>query len=151
MLLSVQDVAKKLNVHERTIRRYINNGEIEAKRVGGQWRIEEDALDNIFNNKKCCSADPHLSSNDFCVFMDSDYFSNENEVQTCLITDYLNKDKSESENILVKFKALAYDALLENEIFKLESFNDEIKLRIVVWCSPKYIEKVGKLVKLTGE
>lgn len=32
-------VAKKLDLHPKTVRRYISEGKLKAQRVGGQWRI----------------------------------------------------------------------------------------------------------------
>lgn len=38
---SIDELAKILKVHERTIRNHIKNGEIKAKKYGNQWRIKK--------------------------------------------------------------------------------------------------------------
>ncbi len=43
--LTVKEVADLLNYDERTIRRWISAGALEAHRPGRQWRIARDALD----------------------------------------------------------------------------------------------------------
>ncbi|MFH1227987.1 MAG: helix-turn-helix domain-containing protein [Planctomycetota bacterium] len=50
-LMSIKEVAEYLGVCINTIRRLIWKGELPASRVGGQWRIEEDAL-NLYLKKK---------------------------------------------------------------------------------------------------
>jgi len=49
MLYTVEEVAKMLNMHSRTIRRYIEKGQLRAERIGGSWRISNEALQEIFD------------------------------------------------------------------------------------------------------
>ena len=46
--LTVQEIAKKLRVSERTIMRYIKSGKLRASKLG-QWRIQESDLQSFFN------------------------------------------------------------------------------------------------------
>lgn len=49
MLYTVDEVAKMLNMHARTIRRYIEKGQLRAERIGGSWRISEEAVKEMFD------------------------------------------------------------------------------------------------------
>lgn len=42
--LTVEAVAELLHVHTRTVRRYIKEERLSARKVGGQWRITPDDL-----------------------------------------------------------------------------------------------------------
>lgn len=44
-MLTIHDVAEKLNVDERTIRELIRKNELRAIKVGKEWRVTEDDLD----------------------------------------------------------------------------------------------------------
>jgi excisionase family DNA binding protein len=44
-LLSVFDIAKRLNVHVRTVRNYVRDGRLRAVRVGKQYRISRADLE----------------------------------------------------------------------------------------------------------
>jgi excisionase family DNA binding protein len=44
MLYTIDEVAKTLMLNPRTIRRYIENGQLRGERVGGSWRVSEEAL-----------------------------------------------------------------------------------------------------------
>ena len=43
-MLTPKDVAKKLNISERTVTRLRIAGKLRFKRIGGGWRINEDDL-----------------------------------------------------------------------------------------------------------
>lgn len=47
-MFTVEEVAQMLKVHARTVRRYIDNGQLEARKVGGVWRIPVTALEGDF-------------------------------------------------------------------------------------------------------
>ncbi len=43
-LLTIAEVAERLRVNPKTLRRWIAGGDLAAYRVGRQWRITEDQL-----------------------------------------------------------------------------------------------------------
>ncbi len=51
-LLTIIEVAERLRVDPKTVRRWIGGGELAAYRVGRQWRISEDQL-MIFLRARC--------------------------------------------------------------------------------------------------
>ncbi|HEY7237470.1 MAG TPA: helix-turn-helix domain-containing protein [Gemmatimonadaceae bacterium] len=46
-LYTAEDVAARLNLHVKTIRRFIREGKLPAKRIGKQYRITRAALDEF--------------------------------------------------------------------------------------------------------
>jgi excisionase family DNA binding protein len=44
-LLSVFDVAKRLNLHVKTVRGYVRDGRLKAQRIGKQYRISRSDLE----------------------------------------------------------------------------------------------------------
>ncbi len=51
-LFTVEEVAQILDVHTRTVRRYIKEEKLIAAKVGGQWRIEQENLKKFMNNEE---------------------------------------------------------------------------------------------------
>lgn len=151
-LFSVQEVAEVLNVHEKTVRRYINNGYLEAKKIGGQWRIEEENLEKILNVGTCCNSHnitDDISGDDFCVFMDSDFFDSTDIVQICSIVDYYTDDVEYANSILERLKSVAYDFIIKGQNVKVD-FNystNESKARYVIWATPQNIELFTNIIK----
>ena len=46
-LYTVDEVAERLNLHVKTVRRYIQQGKLPAKRIGKEYRITRLALDEF--------------------------------------------------------------------------------------------------------
>lgn len=46
-VFTIEEVAKILKVSEETVRRLISNGELEARRVGRQYRITREAINKF--------------------------------------------------------------------------------------------------------
>ena len=51
-MLSVKQVAKRLNVCTRTVYRYIKDGKIQVIRLNHIIRIEEDALNKFLDDRR---------------------------------------------------------------------------------------------------
>lgn len=46
---TVEDLKDILNLHEKTIQKYIREGKIEATKVGKSWRVSKDSLNRFMN------------------------------------------------------------------------------------------------------
>ena len=46
-LMSVEEVADRLGLHPRTVRRYIRDGDLEAHKIGKSYRITASALQRL--------------------------------------------------------------------------------------------------------
>ena len=56
-LFTVDEVAQRLNLHVKTVRRFIREGRLQAKRIGKEYRITRSTLDEFAGT----SADPGTS------------------------------------------------------------------------------------------
>ena len=50
--MTVQEVAKYLNVDPKTVYRLVNRGELPGFKVGGSWRFQKDDLDDWIARQK---------------------------------------------------------------------------------------------------
>ena len=48
-LYTVKDLAAILEVTERTIMNYIAQGKLKGAKIGGKWKVSEEALTNYLN------------------------------------------------------------------------------------------------------
>ena len=44
-LLTIEEVAGRLKVREKTVRDWIGRGELDAYRIGKEWRVRRDHLE----------------------------------------------------------------------------------------------------------
>lgn len=66
---TVDEVAEKIGVHTKTVRRYIYSGKISAQKIAGQWRVTEEALETYLSTGCCGSEkDQSVSKDDFLYF-----------------------------------------------------------------------------------
>jgi len=47
-LMTVDEVANKLSLTNKTVRKHIKSGKIKAQKIGKRWYISEDDFDQIF-------------------------------------------------------------------------------------------------------
>jgi len=60
-MLTVQQLVERLQVSDETIYRYIRIGILKASRVGGLWRVSEEALEDFLDNRSGRRARQHQS------------------------------------------------------------------------------------------
>ena len=48
-ILTVPQVAKYLQISDKTVRRLIKDKQLTASKVGGSWRIKENDVEKYFN------------------------------------------------------------------------------------------------------
>lgn len=51
-LLTTDQVAERLKVTKKTALKYIHNGELQAAKIGGGWRIKEEDLNEFIEERK---------------------------------------------------------------------------------------------------
>ena len=51
-MLTVEDVAKELRVDQKTVRRWIQRGELVAIDIGREYRIRRTALDDFISRRQ---------------------------------------------------------------------------------------------------
>jgi excisionase family DNA binding protein len=49
-LLTLREAAEVLRLNPRTVREYVNRGEIDGRIIGGRWRFRRADLDAFFEN-----------------------------------------------------------------------------------------------------
>jgi excisionase family DNA binding protein len=147
---TVDEVAKVLEVSVKTIRRYIYSGKIAANKIGGQWRISQEQIDayieSISSAKVCC--DESIDRDDFCIFMDTDYFNSEDKMQLCTIVDYYADSVEQiSEVAGVLLKVVTEDGVKGGKAQYNYVYDDALKrARFVLWGSAAFIHKASQLL-----
>jgi excisionase family DNA binding protein len=50
--LSLEDVAERLQVSDRTVRRWVKDGKLDAYKPGREWRIRPSDLEDFLESRK---------------------------------------------------------------------------------------------------
>ena len=49
-ILDLKEVAKYLGLNKRTVYNLVRKGEIPGTKIGRQWRVKKESLDELFRN-----------------------------------------------------------------------------------------------------
>lgn len=147
--LTIDLAAEKLGVHPKTIRRYISAGKISAQKIAGTWRINPDSITDYVDSCESTTCNHQsVSKDDFCIFMDSDYFDSGDIIQACTIVDYYVYDESVKE-LLKEVMTVVANYSLDNNSSRFNYVYDDVerKMRLVFWGTPSYMVDVLKIMK----
>ncbi len=140
-LFTIEEIAERLGVHSKTIRRYLYSGKLAGQKVGSQWRISQSALDAFLKSgETSCHHNPAApSSDDFCVYMDTDLetFSTERKLRICSIIDYdVDSAKEIAPISIALMQAIETVENCEDCRFNHVYEPNEKRVRFVLWASP---------------
>ena len=99
LLYTVDEVADRLNVHAKTVRRYIQQGRLPAKRIGKEYRITRPALDEFAGTSATAQPEPSRTRQLLAsTIVDIDAISPESSQRiTTLLMAGLNSRRGESD------------------------------------------------------
>lgn len=135
---NIEQVAEILDVHHKTVRKFIKEGKLRANKLGKQWRISKSDLD-LFTNNKDSTADIERSSNDEEIEFENNYFKNEedNVIKVSSVINIENINEEEyirTSNMLLSVMNCNDEKLIGNRINMKYSKNEK-RLRIMLWGS----------------
>ena len=137
---TVEQVAELLNLHPKTVRRFIQDGKLKARKIGKQWRISGAELRDLTGNQ---GADFQETSNSKVT----DSFTTpgdgkvQSKVQVSAVVDVLVADTAEAIRITntlfaaMNCKDPSYGSSRCDHIF----YKDEMKARFILWGTSRFI------------
>jgi excisionase family DNA binding protein len=141
-LYTIEKVAELLDVHKKTILRYIKEGKLKANKVGGRWRIHgndltsfvgaKDAPDESLTHKQKPKAD----------------VTPEPWVSTVVHVE--NKEREEFIRISNTLIAIKSGADAQNRRCRIDAvyFEEELKIQVLIWGT---LDFTGKILKILEE
>ena len=138
-LYSIEKVAELLDVHHKTVLRYIKEGKLPASKVGGRWRIHGNDLTGFVG------ARDNSEENIVRIQKPKAEVSPEPWVSTVVHAE--NIDREESIRISNTLIAIANSNSGLNNRCRIDSvyFEEELKIQILVWGT---IDFTGQILKI---
>lgn len=142
-LLSVEQVAAMMDMHSRTIRRYIKEKKLIAAKFGGQWRIRKEDLKSLLSDKEFLAESKNIWNSKVENFLSGMGEKGDKQLQLCTIADcYLERDKIKqlSKSLL----DLMNSEDEERSYAKFQYMYDNVKqkARFIIWANPKFLKKM---------
>ena len=139
-LWTVDQVANALDMHPKTIRRYIRDGALKAIKVGGQWRIKADDL-GVFMDS---SGLQNELTQDLKGFIDGQFSEIDAKLQVCTIIDYYVDSASDAKSMSQAIVDImnAEDPDQGTARFQYVFNQEEKKARFVLWGNPRFLARM---------
>lgn len=135
---NIEQVAEILDVHHKTVRKFIKDGKLRANKLGKQWRISKNDL-YLFTNNKDSAVDIGSSKNDEEIEFENNYYKSEEDnvikVSSVVNIEHINEEEYiRTSNMLLSVMNCNDEKLIGNRINMKYSKNEK-RLRIMLWGS----------------
>jgi len=140
-LLTVDQLAQMLDMHPRTIRRYIRDNQLKATKVGGEWRIRKEDAEMFIGSK----VDELKSEamNDIQGFIDGKDSEVEGKLQVCTVLDcYVENSEAVKISEIIMSYMNQPDPTRGKAKFQYFFDDTEKKGRYIIWGTPTFVSKV---------
>lgn len=148
-IFTVDEVAALLDLHPKTVRRYIREGKLKANKIGGQWRVMRDDLESFVGSEDIVN---HKSPNGKIIkesfgILEKKY---EKKTQVSAVIDYYVDHKEEAERISNSIIAVmnSKDPEYGEARFDFIYYENQKKARFILWGGLMFI---GNLLILIAE
>ena len=139
-IFTSEQVARMLELHPKTVRRYIREGRLNATRVGGQWRIKRKDLEVLMGERS------QPATTEFQDTMGSIHDSKEGGKPDIQVSTVIDCYMCEEEATMLSNSIIAVmnckDPDLGQAKYRFIYFRDEGKARFIIWGQPLFISKM---------
>ncbi len=147
-LLTVDQLAQMLDMHPRTIRRYIREGQLKASKVGGEWRIRKEDAETFVGGR--VAQIQKEAADDIAAYLDGGAGETDGKFRVCAILDCYVENTDEALQISEVIMRHMNDDDPSRGKAKFQYFYvaEEKKGRYVIWGGPAF---VGKVLSAVGK
>jgi len=130
---TVNEIANVLNLHQKTIQRYIREKKLKANKIGKAWRIEEKELETFANNMGITQLTNHEPK----------------QIKASTVIDIPISDKERANRIITALNAAMISKPLEYSFSNLHSqyIESENLVRLSIWGNLDFISSIISLIK----
>ena len=134
---TIDQIAEILGMHHKTIRKFITEGKLRAKKVGKQWRISghdlslfmEDNNVNIKNNNKLESEKIEFSTGD----VDSNNKTSKINVSTVIDINEVDIDEHKRISNMLLALMNSKDSKIRNSTINIKYYKNNKNLKVMLW------------------
>ena len=138
---SVEEISRILDLHPKTVRRFIREGKIKAKKIGRSWKIHHNDL------RAYAHAELKKPEQKSANYADSDM---KERVRVSAVVEIQEKESEEASRISNSLIALlnSKDPSWGNVRYDLIYHPEEGKARFVLYGTPAFISTIMKFFEI---
>lgn len=147
---TINQVAEILDLHHKTIRNFINVGNLKASKIGKQWRVSEEDLNSFMDINKTPSEKEQMiefsTSGEQTVTLDRRV-----RVSTVVDIEAISKD----EYIYISNTLIAImngkDEKMQHSTINMKYYERECRLKVLLWGGLQFIEEMLESISMLAE
>ncbi|MCC0655968.1 helix-turn-helix domain-containing protein [Clostridioides sp. ES-S-0123-01] len=145
---TIDQVANILEMHHKTIRKFIKDGKLKANKVGKQWRVSQEDL-NSFMDVKSENEDKGIEFR----LNASENLASIPKVNVSIVVEINNISNNEYSRLSNLLLALTNNptSISSGSTINLKYAENENRLRVMLWGDIKFIEEMLSSISLLIE
>ncbi len=152
---TIDQIAELLDMHHKTIRKFITEGKLGASKVGKQWRISENDL-SIFMEKNNIRMGNEKISEELNVdysTMGGEEYTIPDRINVSTVVDIKETGKDEYIRISNTLIAIANskDPEIGKSTIHIKYDEKDKRSRVILWGSIKFIENMLSTISMLVE
>jgi excisionase family DNA binding protein len=146
-IFTVDQVARMLDLHPKTVRRFIREGKLNARKVGGQWRITRQDIETCMGGQSLSGAESTLQT---IPNKDQNGIKGniKGKIQVSAVVDVFVADKEEASRLSTCILASMHSRDPEYGAARCDSifYEEELRVRFILWGTPAFISTMLSLL-----
>lgn len=144
---TINQVAEILDMHHKTIRKFITEGKLGASKVGKQWRISDYDLSSFMENNNV-KIDKEKNFDFSTNETSSNIVKTRINVSTVIDINEIDKDQyMRISNTLIAIMNCK-DPEMQNSTINMKYYEKENRLKVLLWGQVKFIEEMLSSISL---
>lgn len=149
-LYTVDQVSEMLNIHPKTVRKYIREGKLRGTKVGKQWRITGHDLSSFVEGEGSITLDNFNEVTTDSSQLEVNLDKSSNKVTVSTVIDILVQNRNEVDRISNTLLAVmnSKDPKYGKSTINIQYIEKSNKLRIMLWGTIHFIENLLSCVSV---
>ncbi len=143
-ILNINETARMLSLHPRTIRRYLREGTLKGTKVGGEWRIHRSDLQAMLGNSEVARELKDTWDKGVQEFLSGNGSEPEGGYRICTIIDCSFASPELAQDVSATLLKIVnhYKCGKQESKFQYSYDSETGKARFILWGSPDYIAQM---------
>lgn len=151
---TIYQVADLLDMHHKTIRKFITEGKLRAAKAGKQWRISDSDLSAFMENSNV-EADGKIEGNTSSGFTTKtakmDAVNTRINVSAVIDMNEIEKNQYMRISNTLIASMNSKDPVFQDATLNVKYYESENRLKLLLWGSVKFIEEMLDMVTMLVE
>ncbi|RII34839.1 DNA-binding protein [Clostridium chromiireducens] len=149
---TIDQIAEKLGMHHKTIRKFITEGKLRANKVGKQWRISGHDLSLFMENNNVNVSNKNEVENEKMEFStgEVDIKSRINKINVSTVIDINEVAIEEYMRISNTLIAImnSKDSKMSNSTINMKYYPKERNLKVMLWGDAEFTKEMLDLISI---